>query len=77
MRDAGVDGIRSFTNVLPLQGENPSCYATQGGALRLSPQCSALGWYVEPLRGDFGGPPQKMTVKLITTQYPANVALSC
>jgi hypothetical protein len=44
--------------------------------MRLSPRRSALGWYVEPLRGDFGGPPQTMTVKLITTQDAAKMALS-
>jgi hypothetical protein len=59
-----------------LQGENSSCHATQGGAVRLSPLRSALGWYVEPLRGDVGGPPKTMTVKLITTQYPTKVVLS-
>jgi len=76
MHDAEVDGIRSFSNVLPLQGENSTCPATQGGADRLSPLSFALGWYVEPLRGGFGIPPQAMMVKLITTQCAAKVAMS-
>jgi len=52
---SGIDGVSSVTlrkNVSPLTGLEKTIKQTQGGALRLAPRRSALGWHVSAFQAE-------------------------